>query len=178
MVGIIPAARVWAMPNHHTFQIEPIAQLLQAEIMDIPTTVIDPFARRKHPYADMTNDINPECDTHYNMDALEWVKMFDTHQIGGALFDPPYSLRQVKECYDGIGKALTQHETRYFFTDIKNELARVIRIGGVCISFGWNTCGLGKSRGFEIEKVLIVCHGGNHHDTLVTVERKVRHLHG
>ena len=30
----------------------------------------------------------------------------------------------------------------------------------------------GKKRGFEIEEILIVAHGGNRNDTLVTVERK------
>ena len=39
-----------------------------------------------------------------------------------------------------------------------------------CISFGCNTCGLGKSRGFEITRILMVCHGGMHNDTICTVE--------
>lgn len=46
--------------------------------------------------------------------------------------------------------------------------------GGKVISFGWNSCGIGKTRGFEIERILIVCHGGHHNDTICTVEKKVQ----
>jgi hypothetical protein len=55
----------------------------------------------------------------------------------------------------------------------KDEIARVIQPGGVCISFGWSSAGLGKDRGFEIVEILLVPHGGNHNDTIVTVERKI-----
>jgi len=55
----------------------------------------------------------------------------------------------------------------------KNGLAKVIKPRGLCISFGWNTIGLGKVRGFEIIEVLIVSHGRLHNDTLVTVEQKI-----
>lgn len=33
--------------------------------------------------------------------------------------------------------------------------------------------GIGKTRGFEIVEILLVAHGGNHNDTIVTVERKL-----
>lgn len=29
-----------------------------------------------------------------------------------------------------------------------------------------------KNRGFEIIEIMLVAHGGNHNDTIVTVERK------
>jgi DNA modification methylase len=32
---------------------------------------------------------------------------------------------------------------------------------------------LGKTRGFELKRILIVAHGGSHNDTLVTVEEKI-----
>jgi hypothetical protein len=33
--------------------------------------------------------------------------------------------------------------------------------------------GLGKSRGFKMERLLLVPHGGDHNDTICTVEIKV-----
>jgi hypothetical protein len=92
------------------------------------------------------------------------------------LFDPPYSLRQLKECYAGVGKSLTQQDTQSYFTLIKNEIARVLKVGGYCISFGWNSNGIGIKRGFEIVEILLVAHGGNHNDTITTVERKKEEL--
>ena len=41
------------------------------------------------------------------------------------------------------------------------------------IYFGWNTNAFGKKRGFEIEEIMIVAHGGTRNDTIVTVEKKV-----
>lgn len=41
------------------------------------------------------------------------------------------------------------------------------------ITFGWNSGGIGKTNGFEIEQILLVPHGGWHNDTICTVERKL-----
>ena len=60
-----------------------------------------------------------------------------------------------------------------FYSRIKQELARKIRVGGLAISCGWNTGGLGKENGFEIMKVLLVPHGGYRNDTILAVERKI-----
>lgn len=38
---------------------------------------------------------------------------------------------------------------------------------------GWNSNGLGKGRGFELDELLIVAHGGSKNDTIVTVEEKI-----
>lgn len=45
--------------------------------------------------------------------------------------------------------------------------------GAVVISCGWNTVGFGVELGFKTEEILVVCHGADHNDTIVTVERKV-----
>lgn len=41
----------------------------------------------------------------------------------------------------------------------------------IVISFGWNSNGIGKTKGLEIIEILIVAHGGQHNDTICTVER-------
>ena len=34
--------------------------------------------------------------------------------------------------------------------------------------------GIGKTRGFETLEILLVAHCGNHNDTIITVERKIK----
>ena len=163
--------RKWAMPSSLTFNIKPISDLLDEEIEE-GRLWIDPFARDSKRVA-YTNDINKNTSALYHMDALDFLRMYDDDSIDGVLFDPPYSLRQVKECYDEIGIALSSHESKYFFTDIKKEITRIVKKGGKVISFGWNSGGIGKTNGFEIQRILLVPHGGPHHDTIVVVDKKI-----
>ena len=54
----------------------------------------------------------------------------------------------------------------------RDVLAEKIKDNGIVISFGWNSIGFGKKRGFKIIEILLVAHGGNRNDTIVTVEIK------
>lgn len=160
--------RKWAMPNKWTFKIKPIADLLQREITD--GLWIDPYAGENSP-ATVTNDLNPKLSTDYHMQALDFLKMFADESVDGILYDPPYSQRQVKECYDGIG--IDSWDGRMtFWSDVKNEIARVLKRGGKVICFGWNSMGCGAKRGFQMERILLVPHGGSRNDTICTVETK------
>ena len=158
---------LWAMPNNLTFKIKPIANFIEKKGI-----TIDPFSNRKHVFADITNDINPDSDTHFNMCALEFLKGFDDQSIDTLLYDPPYSLRQLKEVYSGIGMSLNYHHTTRFFSDVKDEISRILRPGGSVFSFGWDSVGMGKNRGFNKTNLLLVCHGGAHHDTICLKEVK------
>lgn len=60
-----------------------------------------------------------------------------------------------------------------YWSKQKEQIARIVKPNGVVISFGWNSGGIGKKYGFEIEEILLVAHGGWHNDTIVTVERKI-----
>jgi hypothetical protein len=163
--------RKWAMPSKNTFEIRPINEFVIKEMSD--GVWIDPFANNKK-LATITNDLNKEFDTDYHMDALEFLKMFDDNSIDGVLFDPPYSPRQIKECYESVGLdtqggKLTRAS---FWSNMKIEIARIVKPGGKVLCFGWNSQGIGKTRGFEMQKILLVAHGGNHNDTICTVETK------
>jgi hypothetical protein len=155
------------MPNKNTFSILPIKELLQSE-MGVGRWV-DPYARNSCIEA-ITNDLNPETSAQYHMDAIDFLKMFDTESVDGVLYDPPYSLRQVKECYNGIGLKLTHEDTTGHISAAKNEISRILRPGGKAISFGWNSNGIGEKRGFDKTRILIVAHGGLHNDTICVVE--------
>lgn len=161
--------RIWAMPNKWTFAIKPIAQLLREEMGE--GVWADPFAGVKSPAA-ITNDLNPECPTDYHMDALAFLKSLADNSVDGVLYDPPYSQRQVKECYDGIQGGLKWDGRMTFWSETKNEAARILRPGGKVICFGWNSMGLGAKRGFTMQRILLVPHGGTRNDTICTVEVK------
>lgn len=160
--------RKWAMPNKETFLIKPIQELLECEVSG--GIWLDPFARNSK-IATITNDLNQKCKSDYHMEAIDFLRLFDNEYADGILFDPPYSVRQIKECYEGIGLENFNTKTT-FYSSVKDEIARVIKVGGKIISFGWNSMGMGKCRGFEIQRILMVPHGGAKNDTIVTVEIK------
>ena len=162
--------RECAYPNKNTFDIKPIREMLKEEMTN--GLWIDPFANKSR-LANITNDLNPEFDTNYHMDALDFLKMFDDNSIDGILYDPPYSYRQISECYKNVGMPVTKETTQStFWSRQKKEIARILKTGGKIISFGWNSGGVGKTLGFEITRILLVYHGGHHYDTICTVEVK------
>lgn len=167
----IDIQRQWAMPNKNTFDIKPIKELIQSELTN--GTWIDPFANQNK-LATITNDLNPDFDTDYHMDALDFLKTFQNESVDGVLYDPPYSPRQVTECYQGVGMNVTSETTRAsFWGNQKKEISRIVKPGGKVITFGWNSGGIGRKYGFEITRILLVPHGGWHNDTICTVEVKV-----
>lgn len=165
--------RIWSMPNKWTFRISPIKKLLDDEFTD--GTWCDPFAGEMSLHSSIySNDLNPKSPARYHEDALRFLKRFDDNFFDGVLFDPPYSITQAKQCYEGNGMELldTKPTSMKYWGDCKNEIARITKKGGKVICFGWNTMGIGKNRGFDMQRILIVPHGGSKNDTLVTVEVK------
>lgn len=162
--------RVWAMPNSNTFSIKPISEWIATYTHGV---IIDPFANTNK-VASITNDLNPDYDTDYHMDALDFLKMFEGSSIDTVLYDPPYSPRQVSECYKQFGYEVTSETTRAsFWSAHKKEIARIVKPNGVVLSFGWNSNGIGKKYGFEIQDILLVAHGGHHNDTICVAEMKI-----
>jgi hypothetical protein len=104
---------------------------------------------------------------------LKGLVVTESGAFDGALYDPPYSNEQYRLSYREAGKPVnTAVFNAHYNAEIKNEMARLIKKGGKAICFGWNSTGLGKGRGFELTRVLLVCHGRQHNDTIVTVEVK------
>ncbi|MGL5719168.1 MAG: hypothetical protein ACRCX2_39570 [Paraclostridium sp.] len=162
--------RKWAMPNKNTFEIKPIKEFINKNIKGDVT--IDPFAN-VNKIAKITNDLNTEYDTTYHLDAIDFLKQFDDDSVDFVLFDPPYSPRQVSECYKSLGMTVNMQTTQAsYWSKLKKEIARVLKVGGGVITFGWNSGGIGKGLGFEIQEILMVAHGGWHNDTICTYEVK------
>lgn len=166
----------WAMPNKNTFSIKPISELIERYVKSTPGYWIDPFCG-ENPYATplLKNDLNPTFDAAYHMNALDFLKLIiHPSKNYNMFFDPPYSPRQISECYKSVGIATNMQTTQSkWYADIKDEIARIIPSGNIVISASWNSNGIGMSRGFEQEEILMVAHGGWHNNTIVVVERKV-----
>ena len=158
------------MPNSKTFSIKPIAQLI--EKYKTGGTIIDPFANGSR-IATITNDIDEQYDTDYHMDALDFLKQFEDESVDMVLYDPPYSPRQVSECYKKLGMSVnTQTTQASYWSNQKKEIARIVKSGGYVVTCSWNSGGIGKTLGFTAEEILLVSHGGWHNDTIVVVEKK------
>lgn len=164
------------MPSADTLTIPPIRALFD-RYYRAGMTVVDPFARNCR-LGTITNDMDPSCPTTHHMDALDFLRSLGEGMADMVILDPPYSYRQVKECYNGVGvERFDPRQTRSdYWADISDGCARVLKPGGVCVKCGWNTEGLGKGRGMEMLEVLVVAHGGHRNDTLVTAERKIPSL--
>lgn len=164
--------RVWAMPSSGTFECKPIGELVLG-YMKKASISVDPFSRNCL-WATYTNDINPNTLAAYHMDALDFLGMVFERGIMAdlAIFDPPYSLRQMKEVYAGCGRKITGRESQRFYGDMRDAIDKIVVPGGIVISCGWNSIGMGRGRGYEIQEILMVCHGRAHNDTIVTVDKK------
>lgn len=158
--------RTWAMPNKETFKIKPVKILLDRYINY--ESWIDPFAGNSD-LCYCSNDINIKTKAWKHLDALTFLN--DFKNVEGILFDPPYSPRQMKESYKNAGLKTTKELMQSsFYSKIKDKIVHINP--KIVISFGWNSNGMGKNRGYKIKEILLVAHGGNHNDTICTVETK------
>lgn len=82
--------RQWAMPNKNTFSIKPIHDLLSCEV-EQNKIVVDPFSNGEREFGTLTNDLNPNVDSDYHKDALQFLKSIPTENADIVLYDPPYS---------------------------------------------------------------------------------------
>ena len=159
------------MPNSKTFQIKPIAEIVSKYINGLDL-VLDPFANDCK-IATVTNDLDESFSTDYHLDAIDFLRQYDSNSVDGVLYDPPYSPRQVSECYKRLDRTVDMATTQAsYWSNQKKEIGRIVKPGGIVITCGWNSGGIGKKYGFEIVEILMVAHGGWHNDTIVTVERK------
>ena len=99
--------------------------------------------------------------------------MFQDASVDMVLYDPPYSARQVSECYRKMGHTVNMQTTQNsYWRKHKEQIRRIVKPNGLVISCGWNSGGIGKKYGFEPLHIRLVAHGGNHNDTIVVVERR------
>lgn len=170
--GGILFAWTFAIMSRDTLSCRPIGEFARRYVRS-GMTVIDPFAR------DCTlgthrNDLNKATKANYNMDALDFLNRMRAENVVAdvVIFDPPFSPRQLKECYDDIGKRVTIQDTQRTCSwraekDVINDITRA---GSIFLHFGWTTHAMGKRRGWNMKELLVVCHGPGSNDTLCMAE--------
>ena len=170
-------SQTFAMPNKAPSEIKPIRLFMERYINPIRHKVIlDPFARNCK-LGTITNDLNPNTEAMHHMRAEDFLDMMQEHNVKAdvVIYDPPYSVRQISECFTEVGIKATQQDTQSsFYTKIKDRIRPLVRQGGMVLSFGWNSMGVGK-KGFEYEEIMLVTHGGVHNDTICVAQRRVEH---
>jgi hypothetical protein len=145
-----------------TFKMKPIKKWVEENCEGL---VLNLFAgETKLNIAETRVDSNPEMLADYYMDALKFVRSYD-HKIlfDTVLLDPPYANRKAMEMYKGHMASP--------FKQLKDEIPKILRPGGIVITFGYHSVSMGKIRGFEVEHILLMSHGGAQHDTIATIER-------
>jgi len=165
--------RVWAMPDAKTFEIPVIHNFVIKET-GLGKVSADPFCGGKC-WATYNNDINPNLPAQQHIDASEFLEsLVDLNiKLDVLILDPPYSPRQMSECYQSReGMQATQNAS--LMRQCRDAGAKLLKVGGIALSFGWNSNGMGQKRGFEIEEIILVAHGGSHNDTICLKERKIK----
>lgn len=164
-------SRHWAMPNADTFSVPVIGEFVQRHLRGVS---VDPFARNKR-WATYTNDLNQTTKAECHMDAVEFLEVLAGKgvQADTLILDPPYSPRQVTECYAEAGlKATAMDTSANFYARMRNAARPLCKQGTIVLSFGWNSCGMGE--GFSIEEIMLVAHGGAHNDTICVAEKMLQ----
>lgn len=161
-------SRQWAMPSADTFDVPPIADFVHRYLRGVS---VDPFARNKR-WATHTNDLNPATEAEHHMDAEAFLHMLADQGVVAdvVILDPPYSPRQISECYAaaGIKAGMADTQNSALYARVRRAARRLCRPGTIVLSFGWNSAGMGK--GFRMDEILLVAHGGAHNDTICVAE--------
>ena len=107
-------------------------------------------------------DVSDEFHPDYVGDAYEFVKS-TCKKFNTIILDPPFNVRKAREKYGGrwIGS----------FTKIKNIIPQILEPGGIVIIYGYDSVGMSRRRGFKKIAICLVCHNGDHNDTIVVAER-------
>lgn len=159
----------WAMPNRWTFQIPQIRDFLDSHLAG-REIIVDPFSGETS-RGTINNDL-----ARGGKPAAEFLQSLVESRgeafADAVLFDPPYSPRQITECYQSIGLKATTEDTQNarLFSRSRKLLFDILKPGGIALSFGWQSSGLGKP--MQTLEILLVQHGGAHNDTICVAQQK------
>ena len=137
---------------------------ISSELLKKPS--IDPFARDCQ-WAKITNDLDPSKKAKYNMDALDFVSMFDSESISMVLFDPPFSTSQEKK-YEYNSNLYASDSNK--ISKLYKECFRVLAPGGMMLKLGYNSTR--PHPGFKLKHLMVVNFGGSRNDVIASIWRK------
>jgi tRNA1(Val) A37 N6-methylase TrmN6 len=133
---------------------------------------VNPFSG-DNKLASINNDINSVYNVDYHLDALDFLKELKDKSVDIIIYDPPYSATQMMKYFDDLNIKRKLHHTRtQYWTFLKKEITRIIKTNGHVISIGFNSGGIGKTNGFEIEELIIINNKTNN-DIYCVIENKI-----
>lgn len=161
-------SRINCQPSKNTFSMKPAYALAKRWIGN-PHDWIDPFARDCQ-LVYWTNDLNPETDAKEHLDFRDFFDSVIESKITveGVILDPPFSPDQIKRSYEGIGYDFTQEDSHGLYNHAWDKILEIMPM--YVIMAGWHTNG--RKEHYELEEVMILAHGSQHYDTLISVWRK------
>lgn len=83
---------------------------------------------------EVRNDLNPERDADYHLDAADLGDVFDEGSFDVVVLDPPFDQTQSDEHYDGL------HARD--LGAVRKGVAPLVKPGGRMIQFGWSLWGV------------------------------------
>lgn len=156
------------MPAANTFDCAPLGDFVRRHLRGVS---VDPFARNSR-LCTYTNDLNPNTAAECHMQAEDflWLLADVGVRADTIVLDPPYSPRQISECYAEAGLKAGMRDTQNaaLYARIRQAARALCKPGTVVLSFGWNSTGMGKD--FRPLEMLVVCHGGAHNDTIAVAQ--------
>lgn len=162
--------RKWSMPSKNTFNLPMVKELIDKYKRN--GIIIKPFENKVFTFNTDINSENYSMD--HNMDAMDFLHIFQDNSVEMVLFEPPFSPKQISNYYKKMGKKVEQSTTQAsFWSNYKKEISRVTKPNGIVMTNSWNSGGIGKKYGFEIIEILLIAHGGWHNDSIVTIEKKI-----
>ena len=149
--------------HRYTFEVKPIRDWVER---NCEGKTLNLFAgKTKLNIDEVRNDLDPDVLAEYRMDAVVFLRTWNTYKFDTILLDPPYAFRKSMEMYKGIKCSP--------FKQMKDEIANVLNTGGKVITFGYHSNTMGINRGFVVERIALFSHGGAIHDTIASVERYI-----
>jgi hypothetical protein len=161
-------SRTFCMPNKWTFEMKPIHDLLVKYIFKARKVLI--------PFAGMTrfSGLNLPEITYIDIDTTrpqpclygDCLEVMATLKSKYDLIisDPPFCFFQAVHTY---------HNQKLQDISYAKELyEKLLTPNGMIIHFGFNSTGMGETRGYEKKEILLVNQGGSHSDLIITIEQR------
>jgi hypothetical protein len=151
--------------NKYTFSVRPIREWVEEECEGKTLNLFAGKTKLDVDEVRVDKDITMNAD--YYVDAYDFVIdcCRDDVKFNTIILDPPYSYRKSMEMYNN-NKVSS-------FKKLKDLLPSILNDGGKIITFGYHSISMGHGRGFILEKIVVLSHGGAIHDTIISVERRL-----
>jgi len=161
---IVPKFTYLKQPlNKYTFKAPKIREWVEDRCKGYTLNLFAGYTKLK--IDELRNDLDEKAPADFHIDAYDFVSGYSGIKFDTILLDSPYSYRKSMELYENrrVSK----------FCLIADEIPKILSSKGIVITFGYHSVYEGKKRGFILEEILLIGHGGAQHDTIAIIERRI-----